>query len=155
MQFLDYNRNAMKKETGAIPPDGAFGKRLRSIREERNLSVSRVAQISGITQGYIAQIEGGVRPSPGLAILTALARALRVSLDELTGFDLAASSQSDGASEQRLQTLEAGQQRLEKGLLDVNKEVHALGKGVIDRLDELKQSLPKTQSRRKTGAPKK
>lgn len=67
-----------------------FGARLKRLREARGLSIARLAQRSGITQGYLSQIEAGKRPTPGIGTLIALASAFRISLDELTGFDLEA-----------------------------------------------------------------
>lgn len=67
-----------------------FGARLKRLREDRGLSIARLAQRSGITQGYLSQIEAGKRPTPGIGTLIALASAFRITLDELTGFDLEA-----------------------------------------------------------------
>lgn len=93
---------------GKSLPRENFGKRLRKLREERSLSIARLAQKSGITQGYLSQIEAGKRPTPGLQTLIALATALRVTLDELADFDVESvpQTESDSGTTARLDALE-------------------------------------------------
>lgn len=60
--------------------DVAF--RLKTVRKKRNLSVYRLAKLSGISQSFIGDIEAG-RKSPTLYTLDKLCHALGVSLIEL------------------------------------------------------------------------
>jgi transcriptional regulator with XRE-family HTH domain len=62
-----------------------IGRRLREIRSWRQLSVRAVAELSGLSWGYLAKIERGEKPVTKRAVLDALARSLRVSPTELTG----------------------------------------------------------------------
>jgi transcriptional regulator with XRE-family HTH domain len=59
-----------------------FGRSVRSLRKRRGLSQEDLAEKSGISRNYVSDIERGVR-NPGLLVMVALAKALRVSLREL------------------------------------------------------------------------
>jgi transcriptional regulator with XRE-family HTH domain len=62
-----------------------IGRRLREIRSWRQLSIRAVAELSGLSWGYLAKIERGEKPVTKRSVLDALARSLRVSPTELTG----------------------------------------------------------------------
>src|ERR1700754_4472281 len=62
-----------------------IGVRVRRWRLKRNLSQRVLADLAGVTQGYIAQIESGTSPLDKRSTQLALARALQVSLADLTG----------------------------------------------------------------------
>jgi transcriptional regulator with XRE-family HTH domain len=61
------------------------GARLRRWRVRRGLSQRVLAELAGFSQGYVAQIESGAAPLERLAAREALARALQISVGELTG----------------------------------------------------------------------
>ncbi len=63
----------------------AFGKHLRKLREERNLSQEELANRSGIAFSQIGRFERGVR-SPTLSTLKALSKGLGVEPKELLDF---------------------------------------------------------------------
>lgn len=60
----------------------SLGERVRFYRERRNLYQVELADITGVSTGYIGSIEQGVR-SPSLKLLKKLARALKVPPKEL------------------------------------------------------------------------
>jgi transcriptional regulator with XRE-family HTH domain len=62
-----------------------IGVRVRRWRLKRNLSQRVLADLAGLTQGYIAQIEAGTAPLDKRSTQLALAKALQVSLADLTG----------------------------------------------------------------------
>ncbi|MBL7261354.1 helix-turn-helix transcriptional regulator [Actinoplanes sp. LDG1-01] len=62
-----------------------IGVRVRRWRLKRNLSQRVLADLAGLTQGYIAQIESGLSPLDKRSTQLVLARALQVSLADLTG----------------------------------------------------------------------
>jgi transcriptional regulator with XRE-family HTH domain len=62
-----------------------IGQRLREVRSWRQLSIRAVAELSGLSWGYLAKIERGEKPVTKRSVLDALARSLRVSPTELTG----------------------------------------------------------------------
>lgn len=57
---------------------------LKEIREKRNLTQDELAELSGVRQSTISNIELGHTVNPGLDTLQKLSKALGVSLDELT-----------------------------------------------------------------------
>jgi transcriptional regulator with XRE-family HTH domain len=61
------------------------GARLRRWRVRRGLSQRVLAELAGFSQGYVAQIESGAAPLERRAAREALARALQISVGELTG----------------------------------------------------------------------
>ncbi|MFI6031444.1 helix-turn-helix domain-containing protein [Amycolatopsis magusensis] len=65
--------------------DSDLGRRLREIRLWRQLSLRAAAELSGITHGYLGQIERGEKPVNNRQVLEALALILHVSPSDLTG----------------------------------------------------------------------
>jgi transcriptional regulator with XRE-family HTH domain len=60
------------------------GERLRALREAHGWNQSELSRRSGVSQGYIWQIENGLRgDNLGLNIIRRLAAALGVTADEL------------------------------------------------------------------------
>lgn len=68
-----------------MEPGTQMDRRLREIRAWRQLSVRAVAELSGISFGYLAKIERGEKPIENRRVLEALAATLKVSPAELTG----------------------------------------------------------------------
>ncbi|WP_158289463.1 helix-turn-helix domain-containing protein [Paenibacillus flagellatus] len=61
-----------------------FGSYLRSLREKKGLTLSKIAQLSGVSHPYLSQIENGkVKGVPSPEILKKLAEPLGVSHAEL------------------------------------------------------------------------
>ena len=56
---------------------------IKKLREQRDMTQEQLAKKAGVTQGYIAQLEGGLRRNPSLPSLRKLARALGVPVTEL------------------------------------------------------------------------
>jgi transcriptional regulator with XRE-family HTH domain len=59
-----------------------FGRSIRRLRKQRGLSQEALAEACGLSRNYISDIERGVR-NPGLLVMVALAKALKVPLPEL------------------------------------------------------------------------
>ena len=62
----------------------AVGPRLKRVRAQRGITLTQVAQITGISTSTLSRLENGGR-RPSLELLLPLARAYRVPLDELVG----------------------------------------------------------------------
>lgn len=62
-----------------------IGDRVSYWRQRRGKSQRTLAELAGISQSYLSQIETGGRPVERRATLVALAEALGVSVEELTG----------------------------------------------------------------------
>ena len=56
---------------------------LRKLRETRGLTQVELARRARVPQGYLAQLESGVKTNPSLDVLKRLARALKVKVGEL------------------------------------------------------------------------
>ena len=64
-------------------PPGRLGRRLKTLREAKGLMQVELAKKARIGQGYLAQLEGGVKKNPSLATLRRIAKALGVPVEEL------------------------------------------------------------------------
>ena len=62
----------------------AVGPRLRDLRTRRDLTLTQVAETTGISVSTLSRLESGGR-KPTLELLLPLARAYRVPLDDLVG----------------------------------------------------------------------
>jgi transcriptional regulator with XRE-family HTH domain len=62
----------------------AVGQRLRSLRQQHQLSLAGLSSITGISTSTLSRLESGGR-KPTLELLLALARAYQVPLDDLVG----------------------------------------------------------------------
>ena len=63
--------------------DDNFGYMLRSLREQRGLSLAKLGDIAGISSSYINRIELGERKAPSLPVIESLAEALNVETSVL------------------------------------------------------------------------
>src|SRR5215467_6542624 len=62
----------------------AVGQRLRSLRQQRQLSLAGLSAMTGISTSTLSRLESGGR-KPTLELLLALSRAYQVPLDDLVG----------------------------------------------------------------------
>jgi len=62
----------------------AVGQRLRTLRQEHQLSLAGLSAMTGISTSTLSRLESGGR-KPTLELLLALARAYQVPLDDLVG----------------------------------------------------------------------
>ncbi|SFV11906.1 transcriptional regulator, XRE family with cupin sensor [Methylobacterium sp. 174MFSha1.1] len=69
---------------GPVAADLAVGQRLRSLRQARGLSLKAVAASTGLSIGYLSQVERGLS-SPSLRALTQVADLLGVGIGALFG----------------------------------------------------------------------
>ena len=63
-------------------PEKAFGRVLKLVRKERNISQVQLSEIAGVDRSYVSILERGLQ-SPTLGILYALAEALEVQPFEM------------------------------------------------------------------------
>jgi len=62
-----------------------IGQRLKKIREQKNLSLRQLSELSGVERELISKIKRGQRPQVSLPVAMRLARALGITLDYLAG----------------------------------------------------------------------
>ena len=63
----------------------AIGERIKKLRKAKNWSCRKLAQLSGVSQGYISDVENGNIVSPSGIAISKLAKAFGVSTDYLLG----------------------------------------------------------------------
>ena len=61
---------------------------LKRLREKKKLSQDRLAKLADVANNTIIKIEQGENTNPTLATLKKIAKAVGVSLDDLTGYQL-------------------------------------------------------------------
>ena len=76
-------------EVDAAAAVSAVGPRLRALRHKRDVTLTELSATTGISTSTLSRLESGQR-KPTLELLLLLARAHRVSLDELVGPDATA-----------------------------------------------------------------
>lgn len=60
-----------------------FGMQLKRLRTTHGLTQVELAKRAKVSQGFIAQLEGGFQKDPRLSTLRRLAKALKVTVGEL------------------------------------------------------------------------
>lgn len=61
-----------------------FGKFLKHLREERNMTLRDVEEQAHISNAYLSQVENGLRSTPTMKVLSRLAEAYGVPVSLLT-----------------------------------------------------------------------
>ena len=61
-----------------------ISKNLRKLRESKGLSQEKLARLSDVANNTIVKIEAGKNKNPTLETLKKIAKALEVSIDELS-----------------------------------------------------------------------
>ncbi len=89
------NGQGARQAAGPIAADLAVGQRLRALRQARNLSLKAVAAATGLSIGYLSQVERGLS-SPSLRVLTGVADLLGIGLGAL--FDGPGAGGAEGSS---------------------------------------------------------
>ncbi len=60
----------------------SFGKKIRSIREDKNITQTKLAESIGISQNFLGDIERGLK-LPSVETLIKISNFLKVSIDSL------------------------------------------------------------------------
>lgn len=71
--------------------EAAIGKRIKSLRNEKRVTLEALAVQTGFTKGYLSKVEKSLK-APPVSTLGILARALNVSISTLLGEDSPAAS---------------------------------------------------------------
>ncbi len=61
-----------------------ISKKLRKLREAKGLSQEKLARLADVANNTIIKIEGGKNDNPTLDTLKKIAKALDISIDDLT-----------------------------------------------------------------------
>ena len=71
-------------DAGVDPVLALVGPRLRKVREQRGVTLTEVAEATGISKSTLSRLENGQR-RPSLELLLPLAQTYRVPIDDLVG----------------------------------------------------------------------
>ena len=71
------------------------GDEIKRRRAEQELSLSDLARLSGVSKGYLSELEANVAPRPSAATLFKIAAALGTSMGELLGDEQRPSGAAD------------------------------------------------------------
>jgi len=92
-----------------------LAERIRDLRERAELSLGDLAETTGISKGYLSQLERGEAANPSVDVLGKLAQGLGVQASELLGEEA---------------TTPEGRPRLPRGLEGFLQEAEARGTAV-------------------------
>lgn len=59
------------------------GSKIAKIRNKRGISLSKLSRESGVSKGYLSELENGIKENPNIEILDKIAKALDVSVSDL------------------------------------------------------------------------
>lgn len=94
-------RRKRTSQRNAAPPADAgephVGITLRKLRKQKQMSLQNLAQESGVSMGMISQVERGIA-NPSMRLVTALRRALNISMQELFGETMSETPESGEAA---------------------------------------------------------
>lgn len=76
--------NAAAEQTPATNAK-AIGARIRSMRNDKGISLTELAERAGVSKSYLSTVENGTGSRPGAAVLHKLAIALGVTLGDVLG----------------------------------------------------------------------
>jgi len=57
--------------------------RIKNIREEKGISLGKLASLAGISQGYLCHLEKGSRTNPSIEVMNNISNALGKSIAEV------------------------------------------------------------------------
>ena len=57
--------------------------RLKTIREEKGLTLEKLSKLSGVSAGYLCHLERGTRSHPSIDIMESIAKALDKTIFEV------------------------------------------------------------------------
>ncbi|MGG7059880.1 helix-turn-helix domain-containing protein [Clostridium tertium] len=59
------------------------GSRIAEIRNRKGISLSKLSRESGVSKGYLSELENGIKENPNIEILDKIAKALDISVSDL------------------------------------------------------------------------
>lgn len=68
-----------------------IGERIKSLREKKGYSITKLADLAGVSKSYLSYIERNVQNNPSLQVLAKIAYHLDTNMEYLLGEDLSQS----------------------------------------------------------------
>ena len=69
-----------------LRPDRAFGRALRELRQQKEMSQEALAEAAGLDRSFVSLVERGIQ-SPNIVVLLKIAEVLKVSASNLVAPD--------------------------------------------------------------------
>ncbi|MFF2888909.1 helix-turn-helix domain-containing protein [Paenibacillus sp. NPDC057967] len=66
-----------------------IGERIKSLREQKGYSITKLADLAGVSKSYLSYIERNVQNNPSLQVLAKIAFHLDTNIEYLLGEELA------------------------------------------------------------------
>lgn len=63
------------------------GKMLRCYRDERGISLTELAEMTGVSKAYLSMLERGIQQNPSIAVVEKIASALNIHANDLLDQD--------------------------------------------------------------------
>lgn len=57
--------------------------KLKKIREQKGLTIEKLAELANISAGYLCHLENGSRNNPSISVMKNIAKALEVDIAEI------------------------------------------------------------------------
>ncbi len=64
-----------------------LGVKIQKLRQERNLTLTQLAENTGISKSYLSYIERNIQTNPSIEVLAKIASALGVNIQTLLGLN--------------------------------------------------------------------
>lgn len=87
--------SAQAQDPAPVSDAEAIGNRIRSLRDQQQLSLSELAERANVSKSYLSTVEKGTGSRPGAAVLHKVAVALGVTLADLLGRTVRATQNDD------------------------------------------------------------
>lgn len=84
--------NSQKMPASKTTDAQAIGSRIRSMRTQKGLSLTELAEKAGVSKSYLSTVENGTGSRPGAAVLHKLAQTLGVTLADVLGREVQATT---------------------------------------------------------------
>lgn len=65
-----------------------IGEQIRKIRKQRGISLTKLAQLSGVSKSYLSYLERDLKKNPSIVIVKKVASILEIPLETLLSNDL-------------------------------------------------------------------
>ena len=82
----------------AMPEPSIIGRNVARLRREKDLTQTALARLSGVSQNFISDLEGGRRTQALVNAVAALAGALGVTVDDMLREPVSAKTESPGGA---------------------------------------------------------
>lgn len=82
-----------------------IGERIKSLREKKGYSITKLADLAGVSKSYLSYIERNMQNNPSLQVLAKIAYHLDTNMEYLLGEDPAKKVRVEDAIDEEWQTI--------------------------------------------------